>query len=248
MQKLLVLLSVCLLGTGSAGMEKGQDPEKILAQAIALTRICPNTTRKVDIEHGQEKKSDHGRDQSETTNKVTLAILFKPGRFDLSYVERATLPDGTISPAIRFLSKPEKEHLKAKSGEDKRFNWGMNRMNGWVYIDKPTGGIIRIEGKTPGNQPFRKLIRLAELHALEFSLKQRFIGNRWMPESSIITLHVWKIFGGTQHSRYDTEYHCTTSSAARKRGTFFFNLTQLLLHPLIQTLEKGSNKSKNNTE
>ncbi|KKW09859.1 MAG: hypothetical protein UY47_C0004G0033 [Parcubacteria group bacterium GW2011_GWB1_49_7] len=209
MRKLLVLMGVSLLGTGIPSAQENGDPTTILARAVSLSQICPNTTEKVDLDNqDNEKRADHDRDQGEAVNKLSLAILFKPGRFELSYGEMVTAHDGRRALVIRFSAKPEKDHLRIASGEDKRFNWGMNRMSGFVKIDEATGGIIRIEGETPGNQEFRKWIKLAELHTLKFSLKQKLIGDRWMPESSLITLHVSKRILADQHSRYITRYHC----------------------------------------
>ena len=186
-----------------------RDPTEMLAKGVELARICPHVTEKIEWdEHGREKEADSGKDRDETASKLSLSVLFKPGRFRLENGENLTVPDGRTVSVIRFGPRPEKEHLKTGPGEDKRFNWGMNRMSGYVHIDDATGGIVRIEGKTPGNQVFKKFIKLAELKTLEFTLEQKLVGDTWLPQESVITLHVEKTLMVDLRGRYITRYYC----------------------------------------
>lgn len=205
MRRFWLCLAVMLLSGQKILAQEGVTADEMLKRAVEKSRVCEHETRTAD-----GKKENSGREgQEDTAGKLSLAILFRPGRFSLKLENNAPVEDGRSVDLIRFTSKPEKEHLKALKGEDKKFNWAMNRMHGTVTLDRETGGIIRIEAKTEPNLPAKKFgIKYAELQSLMFSLEQKLVGDVWLPERSRVAIHVWSIFRD-EHNEYLTQYHCT---------------------------------------
>ncbi len=216
---IFVTIGAVLLAISPRWGSGQSNPEEMLAQGVKLSRSCGYTIKRTEFGKKEKKSVKEADNRDKMIKELSLANLFRPGRFRLEFGQGETEFESRPVARILFSPKPEKEHLKASgeaSMEVRAVNWGMNRMSGEVLVDLATGGIVSIAGKTPGNQPARKfLIRYAELKALDFSLKQRLVGESWLPETSSARLHVWKIRGEEINGLYVTEFDCTSASAKK---------------------------------
>lgn len=204
-----VLFVACLLMGQKILAQEGVSADALLKTAIAKVPNCAPTSTTYEITGGGEKAVPTNEDRSAAKDLLTLPFLFKPGRYTLTLVSEDN--DNTIT--LRFSPKPDKEHMPPPPGasiEAKAINWGMNRMNGRIVLDKESGEIISIKADTPANLKVKKYGDLftADLYQLDFEHVQSSRGSTWYPEKTEVTLHFRATFKGSVHQRSLTTFDC----------------------------------------
>ncbi len=194
------------------------NPEELLTKAISMVEMCgyekpekytlDSLHQKVGIV--AEKKKD-----DDPTQKISLPILFRQGRYQLEDGGHAILEQREVS-IVNFYPLPEKQMLKPQGNEDGRFSRAMNFLSGSVFIDKETGGIIRVETKLFKEVPYEKFfIKLFRVHELNFTFSQVLMGSRWVPDFLRLEWHGRSKAGLVNyHELYYIDFTCTDSQKA----------------------------------
>ncbi|MDP2641793.1 MAG: hypothetical protein Q8P21_00660 [bacterium] len=210
MRRFLVLVSLCVLGTGISHAEIPSSPVEILSLAISQTRFCEYESKRetLDGDHNVIAARPIDKEDEGATSKLSLPIMFRPGRFRLE--EREEIIDNRPTVVIRFSPLPPKLRLAARKGENKHYNKAMNSLTGRVEIDQTTGHIKSIEAWLAEHVGYDFILpNVFVLRELNFTMKQRLNGHGWEPESITLEIEGEKKILKDLHDKYTFDFLCT---------------------------------------
>lgn len=214
MGRFLVLVSLGLLGAGICRAEERLAPSEVLARAVAILETCEYSVSKEALDkNGLVKDTVVTREDEETISEFSLPVLFRPGRFDLSFAARARMPDGSEALVVLFSPRREELQLKANEGENRHYVRAMNHLAGRVFVDPVMGGIMRIEARLPEKLSYTFTflrIRVFELQNLDFTVEQEPREGKWRPSLFEFVIKYWRLLGlrMNAHDRYTARFLC----------------------------------------
>lgn len=202
--KIFVLLALFGLGAETP------DPALMLARAVSTTQLCPvdpPEKLRLDDNHKVVKAFPIDENDKSRGRSLTLSTLFKPARFELKEGGSSLLLGREVG-IVNFFPVPKKKQLKAGKGEDAEYNKAMNHLMGSVYIDKETGGIVRIEARLAENVSYG--LGLVKVYELSFSMEQELRNERWLPLYSQLEVAGSALAGmKVRHEQYNLRFRCT---------------------------------------
>lgn len=215
MRTLFLALLAISLSAGDLRAQAQATPEEMLAKAVSLTKMCSYTSQKFEYgENGSRRLVGQDGKDGEAVKKISLPVLFRPGRFELSFGPDQMTKQNVLARVIHYSPLPEDRQLKALKGEDKDNHRVMNHMMGEVFIDPATGGIIRAKGDLKNNLEWKaKKIKVFELKVASFLIEQYLVKDEWLPWSFFFNLTYsrvalnWDLWGTFSYS-YQAQFHC----------------------------------------
>lgn len=212
---LVVWFVVCQVGVAQ---ERVLNPAEVLTKAVAKARLCPykTTAEKLDEDHRHiEPLPEVEKEEESKAQKLSLYTMFRPGRYELDRVTRETIVDDREALTVSFWPKPEDKRLKPLEGEDKRYDWAMNRLVGRVLVHPESRGIMRVEARLPITAPYEALgTTVFKLYELTFLMDQKLWSTEWLPDKIEMELHythrrkwfplLWK----EVHEKYTLNFSC----------------------------------------
>ena len=217
---LLLLLFSLFFFLGTAvrirAQEKWEDTEpgaaERLSRAVAKAKICGKyKVVKTRVENGVEKTATLGEEDGKAMEKLSLPLLFKPGRFALSCGNDQVL-SGRVVSVVNFEPQPQNLALQAVGDEDRHYNRAMNHLQGSVFIDTETGSIVRIEARLLEAVPYIWAgIEMFKLKSLDFEFDQRLKGERWIPSHLQLNVKYWRLVGWPRNGDERTSIPFTCS-------------------------------------
>ncbi len=144
-------------------------------------------------------------------HKISLPIVFRVGRFQLSRGDDETTPEGRRAIVIKFSPKQEKMlRLGPEKNEDPVYNDGMNKLAGKVLIDPETGSIMRAEGSLTEGVPFKwKILPGGDVEKLDFEFVQERRREKWVPSTLVVTARATFFKIGIAHRQYNFVFQCS---------------------------------------
>ena len=190
------------------------NPHAILGVAVAKSRMYDKykyEVRKTNLNNPGTKESEPlDNNENDVAQKISLPILFRVGRFQLSRSDDEVTREGLQAIVIKFSPQGEKIlRLKPEKGGDPTYNRGMNNLAGKVFIDPATGSIMRAEGWLTEGISFRwKFIPGGRIEKLDFEFIQERRGRKWIPSEMTITVKVSFLVFEIAHRRYWVVFRC----------------------------------------
>jgi hypothetical protein len=170
-----------------------------LMRAVGKMHECPSPyhTDKHSFDKNRNEILDEDtKEKDELTNRMSIPILFKPGRFRLKALPSSWMPDGSPAEVIGFSPLPEAEERKAGPGEDQDVNRTFNRMSGAVFLDPETGSIMRVYADLVGEVAYTRWWMLGyhpvRMKAIHFTYDQALRHGRWEEALFSATLDYWR--------------------------------------------------------
>ena len=221
MQRTLTAVAIGVLGFQALVSQTAiPSPEdKILARAVEkMRKKCPYTTTKLSYDpEGKLVATPDEKEKGKITEKLSIPLLFKPGRFQLKQVPGSQAEEsGEDFTVIVFKPWEERHQLKAIKDEDDDVNKTLNQLTGSVTIDPKTGGFVRIDANLSERVSYTRWwllgIDAAWMKEVNFSLTQRFDFWRWNPVSLRATVKYGRKFLDDVHDEYVTTFDCGNGS------------------------------------
>ena len=140
---------------------------------------------------------DSGNEFDQTAVSITPDVLFREGRYRYFIKELISIDSNPIivigfSPKGGAQPKPDSESASAKI-----LNQVINNLEGQVFIDQATNGIMRIEAKLATEiQPYI----VGRIYKAEFTFQQEALGvdGPWVPDQLTTTMRYSKNMGITK--------------------------------------------------
>lgn len=216
MKIVLALIGASFLSAGISHAQEPTDPATLLDSAVKATKMCsyqPPKIEELNKSHEllQERK-DEEEDKKEEGNakKLSLAIVFRANRFTLGPTVISSTLNGRAVQVIEFSPRPKEEHIGIEKGEDRRFNWGLNRLMGKVYVDDETGKIIHVSAELKEPDGFLKSVKLEEL---DFTLDETPGVRQVLTMEINYSYREWRklLVGWTEvHDKYTYKFPCSS--------------------------------------
>lgn len=169
------------------------NPEELLRTAAKKVVMCGYEKPErfvLDAAHQPtDERPKEVKAGDDPTKKISIPVLFRKGRYRLED-GGTTYLEGRETMVVNFFPVPEKEMLKPAGTEDKRFSRAMNFLTGSAFLDKETGGIVRVEARTLTEVPYEALfLTLFKIHELKLIFEQQLVENKWVPRRLDLEWH-----------------------------------------------------------
>ncbi len=139
---LLILILLFLFSVILTGQEQPVDKATLIARAAAKYAACTREVVNVNFDkNGKKKKGDRDKQDGVVAKKLTIPLIFRPGRYDLKPLSANVLPNGHVEAAYRFSPLAETLRLKDDPRDD-LFDKGISR------ILNELAGVVRIDTTT----------------------------------------------------------------------------------------------------
>ena len=133
----LLLAQAILYGQEWQNPLAPQPEAKLLELVVGRTQTCGAHL---------EGKTEPDKGDVALAEKLSMKLLFRPGRFKLKWEADSETAEGKRETVISFNPLPEEERLGPADNESEDLNKVLNRLSGTVHIDPVTQNITRIYG------------------------------------------------------------------------------------------------------
>jgi hypothetical protein len=169
-----------ILGVSLVADPQELSPAEALSQALAQVKPCPTQSEAHRLDEGHQPivKIEENNEGKKGKPKITLPMLFRSGRFELIDVGAWVV----LGREVRVLSFYPAKHNQPKAwpGEDKDYDKAMNHLVGWIYLDKETGDLARVDARLSKELNYR--FGLVSITEAMLTFEQAFVQGEWQPE------------------------------------------------------------------
>lgn len=191
----LTLAVFALLGAGLSGASPQSSPAEVLE--IAVSQVVKEETRRYETEKYEKINNERVRvpaseNDRTATDKLSLPRLLRKGRHQLAFGSLEYTPHGAEIIVIKFVPWPEEKQLRPGPGENKDYDKVMSNVQGEVWVDPTSGGIMEVKILAPEPIPITRVVKVFEIHTLKGTIAQKWDGTKWMPNTFELYLRYWR--------------------------------------------------------
>lgn len=155
-------------------------PAEALSQALAQIKPCRSESEahRLDDAHQPLERIEENNGGKSEKPKITLPMLFRPGRYLYADVGNWLVASREVR-VVSFYPAPSRSQPQALPGEDKDYHKAMNHLAGWIYFDRETGEIARVDARLNRELSYRwGFVSIKETNIV---FEQSFVEGDWQP-------------------------------------------------------------------